>query len=156
MRDEAQHLAEGISDRAANARTAAADAVHQARNSAIRARESTARFVEENPLAVGALALAVGALLGAVLPSTRRERELMGEQAHQFRNAAARSARKAASAANDVADEARAGAKAALNEKQPRVSEGESGGGTGTDPLKAASSKATATPSEKPQPSKVS
>lgn len=37
------------------------------------------RWVRENPLAVGAAAVAVGAIIGAAIPETERERELVGE-----------------------------------------------------------------------------
>ena len=37
------------------------------------------RWIRENPLAVGAAAVAVGAVIGAAIPETRRERELIGD-----------------------------------------------------------------------------
>ncbi|MDA8585064.1 hypothetical protein N9L47_02230 [Rhodobacteraceae bacterium] len=37
-------------------------------------------FHNDQPIAVGAIALGVGALIGALLPSTRRENELLGER----------------------------------------------------------------------------
>lgn len=65
--------------------------VLQARQSALQAQEKveaqariTARksrtFMHDQPLAVGAVALGLGALIGALLPSTRREDDLLGEQ----------------------------------------------------------------------------
>ena len=46
-------------------------------------------FMQDQPIAVGALALGFGALLGALLPSTRREDDLLGE----YRDAAMAAAR---------------------------------------------------------------
>jgi len=37
------------------------------------------RWIRENPLAVGAAAVAVGAVIGAAIPETQRERELVGD-----------------------------------------------------------------------------
>lgn len=44
-----------------------------------RTKDSVSHMVEEQPLLIGALGLAVGTLLGAVLPRTQREDEMMGE-----------------------------------------------------------------------------
>ncbi|MEL6585119.1 MAG: hypothetical protein AAFY65_11445 [Pseudomonadota bacterium] len=63
--------------------------VLQARQTALQAQERveakaaklarrSRTFMDEQPLAVGALALGLGALVGAMLPSTKREDELLG------------------------------------------------------------------------------
>ncbi len=44
-----------------------------------RARDSARRLADEQPLVVAALGVAVGAVLGAMLPRTRREDELLGD-----------------------------------------------------------------------------
>lgn len=44
-----------------------------------RAKDSVSHVIDEQPLIVGALGIAIGAALGASLPSTRRENELLGE-----------------------------------------------------------------------------
>lgn len=44
-----------------------------------RTKDSVSHMVEEQPLLIGALGLAVGTLLGAALPRTQREDEMMGE-----------------------------------------------------------------------------
>ncbi|WP_271881670.1 hypothetical protein [Phaeobacter italicus] len=82
MRDTLQA---GLDKLPANARKRVLDA----RTSALKAQEKveayTTRqaragktFYSENPLAVGAIALGMGALIGALLPSTKREDELLG------------------------------------------------------------------------------
>lgn len=43
-----------------------------------RAKNQASQLVDEQPLVVGALGIALGAALGAVIPTTRRENELLG------------------------------------------------------------------------------
>ncbi len=62
------------------------------------ARDATRRagdFLAENPLMVGAIGLMIGGLIAAALPSTRREDELVGETADQFKREAGAVAREA-------------------------------------------------------------
>lgn len=47
-------------------------------------RDNANHLLREQPLVVGAIGLAVGAVLGALLPLTRRENELMGETRDQL------------------------------------------------------------------------
>ena len=42
-------------------------------------RENTSQMLRDQPLVAGALGIAIGAVLGALLPLSRRENELMGE-----------------------------------------------------------------------------
>jgi ElaB/YqjD/DUF883 family membrane-anchored ribosome-binding protein len=51
---------------------------HEAQRRFSRARGRSRDFAQENPLAVGALAMASGLGLGLLLPSTRKEDELLG------------------------------------------------------------------------------
>jgi ElaB/YqjD/DUF883 family membrane-anchored ribosome-binding protein len=44
-----------------------------------RAKDRFGQLLDEQPLIVGALGIAIGAALGAALPNTRRENELMGD-----------------------------------------------------------------------------
>lgn len=48
------------------------------REQALRAKDSFATMAEEQPLALGAIGIAIGAIIGATLPGTRREDELLG------------------------------------------------------------------------------
>lgn len=57
---------------------------HQARSQAERARQSFTYLRREQPLVLGALGFALGAALGAGLPPTEREDELMGETRDQY------------------------------------------------------------------------
>ena len=45
-----------------------------------RTKDRFGQMADEQPLMLGALGLAVGTILGALLPSTRREDELMGQK----------------------------------------------------------------------------
>jgi len=53
-------------------------AMDSMRHGAHRANAGFHHMLEDNPMAVGAIGIAVGALLGALLPATRKEDELMG------------------------------------------------------------------------------
>src|SRR5690606_28179120 len=69
------------------------NARHSARTMGSRGRQGLSRashdardFMEQNPLAVGAIALAAGALIGALLPTTDKEKKLLGERADRVVN----------------------------------------------------------------------
>ena len=95
----ASRLADGVSDAASGAAGTADHLLHRARDTAGRAAESGSagagalatsarrgwsRMAEEQPLLMGALGLAIGAALGAVLPRTRTEDELMGRTSDEL------------------------------------------------------------------------
>ena len=69
------------------------------------ATETARNFMQEQPLVAGALGIAAGALIGALLPSTRAEDELVGIQADSIKSTAARrvesASKKAASKLSD-------------------------------------------------------
>jgi Protein of unknown function (DUF3618) len=60
----------------------------QARRYGVRAREGFLHTLQRQPLVLGALGLAAGAVLGAALPPTRREDELMGEASDDLKRRA--------------------------------------------------------------------
>jgi len=74
---------ERVSEAAGTARERASELSWQARERArYRARQARVGFwetMEERPLAVGAAAIALGVVAGLMIPSTRKEDELMGE-----------------------------------------------------------------------------
>jgi hypothetical protein len=63
-------------------------------------------MLTENPLLVGAAAVLAGPAVGASLPETGRENELMGETRDSVVDRAQEAAREAASAVREVAGEA--------------------------------------------------
>ena len=78
---------------------------HHAQSAAQSATETARNFMQEQPLAAGALGLAAGALIGALLPSTRSEDELVGSHADSIKSAAARRAESASQvAASQLSD----------------------------------------------------
>jgi len=68
-----------------------------------RGRRGLAAFVEENPIMIGVAGLAAGLLIGALLPRTRREDELLGPYADDLRREGARYAKDAARHGLDTA-----------------------------------------------------
>ena len=76
-----------------------------------RAQSTIAWLAREQPLVLGAIGLAIGALVGAGLPRTQREDEVMGETSDQFKSSAREQAREhfaqAREAGGQVADKVR-------------------------------------------------
>lgn len=66
-------------------------------------RESLSRGIHEYPLAAGAAAAAVGLLAGLLLPRTRAEDEMMGEQADRMKEQVRSTAEEALERGKDVA-----------------------------------------------------
>ncbi len=108
---EGQSLKDKIGDTAEKARERAAavgDRIHgrtdSMRHSAENARDSLAEFYREQPLLAGSLGVAIGAALGAMVPPTETEDELLGQ-------VSVRTAESATSKAARKYDEVRASAK---------------------------------------------
>ena len=88
FRDRLGEGTEGMSEEARRrietARRKALDASEAASRQMAKANRQVARSYDNEPLLFGALALLGGAALGALLPGTRREDELMGEYRDQL------------------------------------------------------------------------
>lgn len=80
---------EAVSGALGRARGAAGQASERARERARNLGRTTSRVMHDQPLLVAGLGIAIGALLGAALPPTRREDEVLGprrdELAHKAR-----------------------------------------------------------------------
>lgn len=115
--DMASGAASRVSDTAGQVRSAA-------RRTTRRAQTSFDRVMRENPLALGAAALLVGAAVGATIPSTDAENELMGEARDTVVDRARDMARDAAgrvqNAAEQVKDAAGRTAEAAKPDSEAR------------------------------------
>ena len=83
------------------AREAGSEARHRAR----RAQSGMQRMLRQNPLLVGAAAMLVGAAVGASLPETERENELMGEARDSVVDRAQHAAENAVSAAKEATND---------------------------------------------------
>lgn len=127
VRDKTNQLKGGLSDSAHRAGDKAHRIADNARNSAHgmsdrgrhqweRTAHSARNFFEENPLAVGAAAIAIGALIGAALPATSREKELLGSSGEQAIN-------KAKSMASDVKHTASDAGRAGMQAAKEKVNE---------------------------------
>lgn len=88
VRDKASQLAHEASERASRATAGARQRVSQwsrsARSSASQAADRTWENYQQHPLTMGLVALMAGAALGALLPTSRRERELMSGTADEL------------------------------------------------------------------------
>jgi ElaB/YqjD/DUF883 family membrane-anchored ribosome-binding protein len=111
-----------------------------------RAKDRVGALIDEQPLVVGALGVALGAALGAMLPTTRRENELMGdtrdslldrvketalEQAETVKQSAQRVAQMAMQEAERVKDDV---STAVMQGKEQAGSSSASGSGVGVSP----------------------
>ena len=115
---QAQGLADSVSHMGENltsgARDLAGTVTSTARTQTSDLTRQVANLFEQQPLIAGALAFAAGAAIGAVLPSTSQEDELIGAQADKVRRKAMRTAgdlyeqgkEQAAQVYSDVTDKA--------------------------------------------------
>lgn len=101
----ASHAYDQVQEWGSQAGEQAAYMGHQAQRQVQRAGTQIQQTATENPLAFGAVALAVGAAIGLVLPSTRRENQLMGETRDQVMHSAQTVAEDVAQRAQHVAEE---------------------------------------------------
>lgn len=80
LNDGLDALPDAARGRVLQARKAALEAQEKVEAQARRTAQKSQSFMHDQPIAVGAVALGLGALIGALLPSTRREDDLLGEQ----------------------------------------------------------------------------
>lgn len=117
--DSAHKVGDRASQLAGNARHSAEDMSARGRQQWARTSNNAVHFFQENPLAVGAAAVAIGALLGAAIPATAREKELMGSKGAQV-------ADKAKSMAEDAKQTATEAGKAGIQAAKDRAQESRS------------------------------
>lgn len=86
------------------ARDAASDALDTTRETARRAAARAGDEIEDYPIAMLAGGVALGAILGAVIPASMRERELLGSTGKRLTAAAAAAAKAARDAGKDELD----------------------------------------------------
>lgn len=79
LNDGLDALSPAARERVISAREAVLDAQDKVEAQTRAAARKSQTFMHDQPLAVGALAIGLGALVGALLPSTRREDDLLGE-----------------------------------------------------------------------------
>lgn len=104
-RDEAAHFIEEGERRAQ-------ELTHEASQLASDTRQAMARLFEEQPILVAALGTAIGALLGAALPVSQAEREVLGKTGAQALDAGREVIHKAKEAVGEELKDAQLGEKA--------------------------------------------
>lgn len=119
------HTRESTSSAMSRARERAADTRDSARMWATRASRAGSEWSErgrhlyhEQPLVVGALGVAIGALIGAAIPRTRREEELVRPYTEKARSSASEMAEKAKEQATSSMEEVTAKAEATSREAE--------------------------------------
>ena len=93
----------------------------QAREQTQRVRSGFERTLEGNPLAVAAGAAVLGLAVGLLLPSTRRENEVMGPVRDQLAERAGETVERVTDAATEAAREVKETVKAEVSERAPEV-----------------------------------
>lgn len=140
MGERVQDMREGVSGKLDSARQRTGESMHhaadRARDGARRANEGARRMLNENPMAAGAIAIAVGALLGSLLPSTRKEDELLGRTSDRLKGEARHLAREGRDKITEAGREVTGGDGATPPHAAPRAgtSTGAAGASTGTTP----------------------
>lgn len=82
--DKADDAKERIQESAGRMSRKAHDASRRARQQARRTGRKAQQRFDQDPLLMGAIGIAAGALLGAMIPESDRERELMGDTRDEF------------------------------------------------------------------------
>jgi len=131
-----------IAGTAAGARARVGEISHRSQEQYYRAKDGVNRMVDEQPLMIGVLGLAAGALLGAMLPSTRREDEMMGSTRDDLldkaKEAASEQAERVKESAKHVAEVVKEEAKSVAAEVAPGAKPGDRNSATGTSSRSAA------------------
>lgn len=94
-----------------------------------RARDGFGHVIEDQPLVLGAIGLAVGAVLGAMMPATRREDEMMGSTRDDLLEKAKETGREQAQTLKESAQHVADTAKQEAQRVGKEASEGRSGNG---------------------------
>jgi hypothetical protein len=103
MKDTASRFGHAASDAASSFTGRASSGSASMQDQANRLNEAILTQFRDQPLVGGALAFAVGAAIGAALPHTEQEDEMLGETADQAKRALAEEASSAISQASSVA-----------------------------------------------------
>lgn len=142
-----ENLSDAARERVVAARREALIARERLRTQARRQARNAADLYEQQPLVAGALALAVGAAVGAAIPRTDAEDELMGEQSDALFREAERIYReerdKAARVAEATVDEAKTVAKEVKREMDDKAPAGQTAAQAAGKRAKAAAERVT-------------
>ncbi|HEY0845888.1 MAG TPA: DUF3618 domain-containing protein [Noviherbaspirillum sp.] len=135
-----------LQETASSAQVRMSEMRQRSREQYYRTKDRVGQFADEQPLVLGALGIALGAALGALLPTTRRENELMGRTRDDLLDRAKETAREQA---DHVKQSAQRVAEAAKQEagrfKEEASSEMQNKAQSGTAPAGSASPGTTET-----------
>jgi ElaB/YqjD/DUF883 family membrane-anchored ribosome-binding protein len=113
VRERASHVMDEAGERARMMRDRAA---HRAHTASMQSRD----LLMDNPLVGGLAAIALGALVGAMIPESRRENELMGEASDRITERVSDVARSGVDQAKNIATAATTAAKDAATDAARR------------------------------------
>jgi ElaB/YqjD/DUF883 family membrane-anchored ribosome-binding protein len=106
---------------------AVGDYMQEFQGSARSSAADASRFMREQPLVVGAAGIALGALIGAMLPPTRFEDELVGKKSDsmtdEVEQVAGEKLRQGASAAREKVESTAEETRKTVNQKRDEVDE---------------------------------
>jgi ElaB/YqjD/DUF883 family membrane-anchored ribosome-binding protein len=132
MGDRARHAAHEAGDRMHGMADSARDRMRRmrasARRSGYRARDRYEHMLHDQPLLIGGLGLAFGAALGAMLPRTRTEDELVGEYSDDVKQRAKEEGREYYERGRETAERAVHAAESAAEKEISRETEKPQGG----------------------------
>lgn len=143
--DSARDMLRGASDRASGMTHSLRD---RTGHLAGQTRRTFLDTLEREPLIIGAIGLAVGAAVGAMLPSTRYEEELVGDQREQLKRKAGEAVRYGIEEAKEVAREVSDAALSAAKEKSEEEGLLPNGGKPMADKLRDVAAAATSAAQE--------
>lgn len=135
LTDRARNMTHEARDRmqgkAGETRARVSELGHRSQEQYYRAKDNFGRLLDEQPLVLGVLGIAVGTLLGAALPSTRREDEMMGRKRDDLlekaKHTASEQAERLKESAKHVADVAKDEAKGIASDAASSVRTGDNG-----------------------------
>ncbi|HET7599978.1 MAG TPA: DUF3618 domain-containing protein [Gemmatimonadales bacterium] len=104
-RETAERVQERVGEMAGSVKERASELGGRAREQTYRARTRLERMLEENPLALVACAAVAGLAAGLLIPSTRREDELMGPTRDRLADRAEATLERVKDAASDAAEQ---------------------------------------------------
>lgn len=128
LKDKAGHLRQDASETMSRAKqrmhqfgSSAQNAKNNVRHQAERANQEFEHMLKEQPLALGAIGIVFGALIGASLPHTRKEDEILGSARDKLTGKAAKAAGEAYEKAQDVGSHLMEDAKEEVSSAQPSM-----------------------------------
>lgn len=132
VQETAQSARERMQSTAHTAQERMGEMTRRSQEQMYRARQRAGEIIDEQPLVVGALGIALGAALGAMLPRTRREDEMLGSVRDDLLERAKETAREQAETLKESAQRVAETAKQEAGRVQEQIAGGSGQGGSGS------------------------